>query len=75
MLFNSLHFFVLLPVVLGVCFALPTSIARRLWLITASLYFYAVLSLPYTGLLLASVVANWWACRTKGDMAGSCVLR
>ena len=63
MLFNSYQFiFVFLPVVLAGCFVVARLIgpgAAQLWLIAASLYFYASWSLRYLPLLLGSILFNY----------------
>lgn len=58
MLFNSLHYLVFLPVVTAVFFALRGR-ARRLFLLGASFYFYAVFSLPLCLLLLWAAVLDF----------------
>ena len=56
MVFSSVIFlFLFLPVVLGVYFLCPKQQAKNLWLIAASLLFYAFSGLWYVLLLLFSV--------------------
>ena len=62
MLFNSLDFFLCLPLVLGLYFALPHA-GKRYLLIAASLGFYMVWSVPYVGLLLLSAVVDYLVAR------------
>lgn len=54
MLFNSIHFFVFVPIVLLVFFALPER-GQRWWLFFVSLYFYAVFRVAFVSLLLYSI--------------------
>ena len=53
MLFNSLHYLVFLPVVVGLYYALPHK-WRWLWLLAASYYFYMCWKPAYAVLLLIS---------------------
>lgn len=67
MLFNSKIFlFAFLPVTLALFFIIGrTSILfARLWLIFASLFFYAWWNPPYVLLLLASATFNYWVGQT-----------
>jgi alginate O-acetyltransferase complex protein AlgI len=69
MLFSSSIFvFLFLPVVLGLYFVLPWR-ARNLWLLVASLFFYAWGEKLMVGLMMLSIVANWafglWVERAK----------
>jgi alginate O-acetyltransferase complex protein AlgI len=60
MLFSSTVFlFGFLPVVLTVALALRSVAARNVWLLLASLLFYAWGELAYTAILLASVAFNY----------------
>ena len=62
MVFSSVIFlFLFLPVVLGVYFLYPKQQAKNLWLIAASLLFYAFSGLWYVLLLLFSVLCNYIA--------------
>lgn len=62
MVFSSVIFlFLFLPVVLGVYFLCPKLQAKNLWLIAASLLFYAFSGLWYVLLLLFSVLCNYIA--------------
>lgn len=62
MVFSSVIFlFLFLPVVLGVYFVCPKQQAKNLWLIAASLLFYAFSGLWYVLLLLFSVLCNYIA--------------
>ena len=62
MVFGSVIFlFLFLPVVLGVYFLCPKQQAKNLWLIAASLLFYAFSGLWYVLLLLFSVLCNYIA--------------
>lgn len=60
MLFNSVHFFIFAPVVIGLYFLLKGN-ARKWWLLLSSLYFYAVFNPPFLLILLASVVVTYFA--------------
>ena len=62
MLFNSLDFFVFLPIVVGGFFVLPHA-RRNLWLIAASLFFYMYWNIPYVGLLLLSAGVDYRVAR------------
>lgn len=62
MVFSSVIFlFLFLPVVLGVYFLCPKLKAKNIWLIAASLLFYAFSGLWYVLLLLFSVLCNYIA--------------
>lgn len=62
MVFSSVIFlFLFLPVVLGVYFLCSKQQAKNLWLIAASLLFYAFSGLWYVLLLLFSVLCNYIA--------------
>ena len=62
MVFSSVIFlFLFLPVVLGVYFLCPKREAKNIWLIAASLLFYAFSGLWYVLLLLFSVLCNYIA--------------
>lgn len=62
MVFSSVIFlFLFLPVVLGCYYLLPGREAKNLWLIAASLLFYAFSGLWYVLLLLFSVFCNYLA--------------
>ena len=67
MLFNSYEFiFAFLPVTLAACYLLARLAgpgAAQLWLITASLYFYASWNLRYLPLLLGSILVNYLIAR------------
>ncbi|MBM4200071.1 MAG: MBOAT family protein [Gammaproteobacteria bacterium] len=84
MLFNSYEFvFLFLPIVLAVFFQLGrrrSSTLPTLWLVAASLAFYAYWRSAYVGLLLASITGNYLAGlaiaryrkrRGRGLLAGS----
>ncbi|MBE7438249.1 MAG: MBOAT family protein [Spirochaetales bacterium] len=60
MLFNSIHFFVFAPIVMGVYFLLKRK-GQKTWLLLASIYFYAAFEAPFTLLLLFSALATF-AC-------------
>ena len=58
MLFNSFAFLAFFAVVTGVYYGLPHR-ARWIWLLGASLFFYATFSIPYLGLLLGTTVVTY----------------
>jgi len=58
MLFNSLHFFVFILIVIPVFFLLPERY-QRYWLLIVSLYFYAVFKFIYIFLLLYSIIISY----------------
>ena len=62
MLFNSIHYFAFAPVVIGIYFLVPKRF-QRAWLLVTSLYFYAVFRVPFTVLLLFSIVATYLCTR------------
>ncbi len=70
MLFNSLHYFLFAPAVIAIYFVLPAK-AQRIWLLAVSMYFYAVFRVPFTLLLLFSIICTHFAvvmmARSKGD--------
>ena len=60
MVFSSAIFlFVFFPVVIAAYFLMPTRAAKNVWLLAASLVFYAWGEPVYILLMLASIVANW----------------
>ena len=62
MVFSSVIFlFLFLPIVLGCYYLLPGRGAKNLWLVAASLLFYAFSGLWYVLLLLFSVFCNYLA--------------
>ncbi|GIX40786.1 MAG: membrane-bound O-acyltransferase family protein [Leptospiraceae bacterium] len=54
MLFNSIHFFIFILIVVPIFFILPEKY-QRLWIFLCSLYFYAVFQFIYVFLLLYSI--------------------
>jgi alginate O-acetyltransferase complex protein AlgI len=54
MLFNSLQFLIFLPIVVMVSFSISSLHYRKIFLLAASYYFYAVWSVPFVSLLIAS---------------------
>ncbi|MBA3403435.1 MAG: MBOAT family protein [Gemmatimonadaceae bacterium] len=60
MIFNSLEYFVFLPIVVGMYFALPL-VPRRLALLAASLYFYMYWKPEYVVIILVSCAIDWYA--------------
>jgi alginate O-acetyltransferase complex protein AlgI len=62
MLFSSWNFMIyFLPVTLAVFYLIPAKyhVARKLWLIAASLFFYGYWKVEYVPLLLFSILANF----------------
>lgn len=62
MLFNSLDYFLFLPIVLALYFVLPLR-GRQVLLVLASLYFYAAWRWPYVSLLMLSAVVDYTVAR------------
>lgn len=58
MLFNSIHFLLFFPVVLGAYFLLPPR-WRNLWLLLSSYYFYAAWKPEYVFLLIATTCFDY----------------
>ena len=58
MLFNSLEFLIFFPIVLLVCFIIPSKI-RYIWLLIASYYFYMCWNAGYALLILFSTVVTY----------------
>src|SRR4051812_22066242 len=62
MLFNSLEFFIFLPIVLGSYFSL-SFVGRQVLLVAASFIFYMYWSVPYAGIILFFIFADYFAGR------------
>lgn len=60
-LFSVIFLFLFLPIVLGCYYLLPGREAKNLWLVAASLLFYAFSGLWYVLLLLFSAFCNYLA--------------
>jgi alginate O-acetyltransferase complex protein AlgI len=73
MLFNSIEYFVFLPVVLVVFFALPVRV-RWVWLLGASWYFYGSWSARYLALFIANTAVAY-AAGLALDRAGERAVR
>ena len=58
MLFNSLHFLLFVPLVVGIYFIIPKKI-RWVWLLIASYYYYMSCNAKYAALLGLSTVITW----------------
>lgn len=58
MLFNSLHFLIFFPIVLGIYYLMPQKI-RTYWLLAASYYFYMCWNVKYVLLLLFSTIVTY----------------
>ena len=58
MLFNSLHFLLFFPLVVGIYYIIPRK-ARWCWLLAASYYYYMSWNAKYTLLLAASTLITW----------------
>lgn len=63
MLFNSIHFLLFLPIVVLVHYALGDLRYRKYFLLAASYYFYAVWSIPFVCLLVASTGFGYLSAR------------
>ncbi len=66
MLFNSVHFLIFLPVVTVIYFCLPPK-PRRIFLLSASFYFYCVWSIKWSFLLVYTVIQDYTAARIIGS--------
>lgn len=60
MLFNSIHFFIFIIIVIPVFFVLPERY-QRIWLFLTSLYFYAIFKFIYISLLLYSIIVSYYS--------------
>ncbi len=60
MLFNSVHYFIFAPLVIGFYFVLPEK-AKRWWMLLASLYFYGIFRIAFLLLLFLSVTFTYIA--------------
>ena len=58
MLFNSLQFLIFFPIVMILFLILPKKL-RTIWLLAASIYFYACWNVEYTALLLFSIISSF----------------
>lgn len=58
MLFNSLHFLIFFPIVVGIYYLIPQKI-RTYWLLAASYYFYMCWNAKYVVLLLFSTIVTY----------------
>ncbi len=58
MLFNSLHFLLFFPIVVGIYFIVPKKV-RWIWLLAASYYYYMSWNAKYAALLALSTVITW----------------
>ena len=67
MLFNSLHFLLFFPLVVGLYFVIPRKI-RWCWLLAASYYYYMSWNAKYALLLAASTLITW----LSGLLIGRC---
>lgn len=70
MLFNSIHYFIFAPLVIGVYFLLKGD-GRRWLLLVSSLYFYAVFRVPFILVLLFSIAITHVAARGIDRMDGA----
>lgn len=59
MLFNSIHFYIFAAIVIFAYFYLPKK-SQKVWLLIASLYFYAIFKVPFILLLLVSIVITYY---------------
>lgn len=58
MLFNSLHFLIFFPIVVGMYYLIPQKV-RAYWLLAASYYFYMCWNAKYVVLLLFSTIVTY----------------
>ena len=58
MLFNSLHFLIFFPIVVGIYYLIPQK-AKSYWLLLASYYFYMCWNAKYVLLLLLSTIVTY----------------
>lgn len=58
MIFNSLHFLIFFPIVVGIYYLIPQK-ARSYWLLLASYYFYMCWNAKYVVLLLFSTIVTY----------------
>lgn len=68
MLFNSLHFIIFFPIVVGMYYLIPQKL-RTYWLLAASYYFYMSWNAKYVFLLLFSTIVTY----VSGLMLERCV--
>lgn len=59
LLFNSVHYFLFAPIVIFIFFQLSSK-KQKIWLLFASLYFYAVFKLPFLLLLFFSIIGTFY---------------
>ncbi|MCB1321323.1 MAG: MBOAT family protein [Leptospiraceae bacterium] len=70
MFFNSVDYFIFAPLVIVVFFLLRDR-GQRIWLLLASLFFYAVFRVPFTALLLFSILVTYYAVRGMNRASGA----
>ncbi len=71
MLFNSQALIlVLLPLALAGWYVAPTRMARQVWVILASLVFYAFWDVRFVPLLVGLTAANWLVARAHAGRPG-----
>ena len=58
MLFNSVHFFIFLPIVLYIYFSISLK-KQKFWLLISSLYFYAAFKIPFLFLLIFCILHTY----------------
>ena len=58
MVFNSLHFLLFFPIVVGIYFIIPQKV-RWVWLLAASYYYYMSWNAKYASLLALSTIITW----------------
>ena len=66
MLFNSLEFLIFLPIVVFMYYLFIKKrwvLGSKIWLLSASIFFYAFWNPHYLPLLLFSILVNWWLGR------------
>ena len=60
MLFNSIHYFIFLPLVVLIYFILPYKF-RWVWLLLSSFYFYMAWKVEYAILMIITILINYFA--------------
>ena len=62
MLFNSLEFWIFLPIVWVLYFSIPQKL-RWIWLLLASYFFYGFWKIEFAGLMLFTSLLDWFCAR------------
>ena len=67
MLFNSIHFMIFFPVVVGIYFLIPRK-ARYIWLLVSSYYFYMSWNPEYALLIACSTLVTYVSGRQLASL-------